>query len=205
MVLRPEDLHRRLDLGESADEVRGDGLDVRVGTSGAQWCALAESCVDDHPIEPAELGAEPREDNRDGLGVGHVECSGRHLRRRGGQLRSQGLEAVDTTGTQGQRPPCTGERAGHPLPQTGARATDQDLRSHHADESTGARPPHLSSFDIRRSARTFPPVWQVGQYWNERSVKDTSRTVSPHTGHGIPVRACTRSPERFSPFIVATS
>jgi len=32
---------------------------------------------------------------------------------------------------------------------------------------------------------------------------DTSRTVSPHTGHGSPVRACTRSPERFSPLSVA--
>lgn len=26
-----------------------------------------------------------------------------------------------------------------------------------------------SSLDIRRSASTLPPVWQVGQYWNERS------------------------------------
>jgi len=40
---------------------------------------------------------------------------------------------------------------------------------------------------------------KIGQYWNERSANDTSRTVSPQTGQGSPVRACTRIPERFSP------
>ena len=64
-------------------------------------------------------------------------------------------------------------------------------------------PTHLSRRESRRSASTLPPVWQVGQYWKDLSANDTSRTVSPHTGHGSPVRACTRSPERFSPFNVA--
>jgi len=59
------------------------------------------------------------------------------------------------------------------------------------------------SLDIRRSASGFPPVWQVGQYCSEVSAKLTSRTVSPQTGQGRPVRACTCRPERFSPFIVA--
>ena len=63
-------------------------------------------------------------------------------------------------------------------------------------------PNYLSSLDIRRSASGLPPVWQVGQYWNDWSANDTSRTVSPQTGHGSPVRACTRSPERFSPLSV---
>ncbi|SKW56888.1 Uncharacterised protein [Mycobacteroides abscessus subsp. abscessus] len=49
----------------------------------------------------------------------------------------------------------------------------------------------------------MPPVWQVGQYWNDLSANDTSRTTSPHTGQGIPVRACTRNPDRFSPLRVA--
>ena len=43
----------------------------------------------------------------------------------------------------------------------------------------------------RRSASTRPPVWQVGQYWKERVASDTSRMVSPHTGHGSPVRPWT--------------
>jgi hypothetical protein len=43
-------------------------------------------------------------------------------------------------------------------------------------------------------------VWQRGLYWNDRLANDTSRTVSPHTGQGSPVRAWTRKPERFSPF-----
>ncbi len=39
---------------------------------------------------------------------------------------------------------------------------------------------------------------QCGQYWREESLKDTSLIVSPHTGHGSPVRPCTRSPLFFS-------
>ena len=65
------------------------------------------------------------------------------------------------------------------------------------------RAPTCTRRDSRRSASGLPPVWQPGQYWNDRSAKDTSRTVSPHTGQGSPVRACTRSPERFSPLSVA--
>ena len=59
---------------------------------------------------------------------------------------------------------------------------------------------YFSSRDSRRSASGRPPVWQVGQYCSEESLKDTSRTVSPHTGHGSPVRPCTRSPLFFSAF-----
>ena len=64
---------------------------------------------------------------------------------------------------------------------------------------TCARVTYLTSRDSRRSASGLPPVWQVGQYWNDWSANDTSRTVSPQTGQGRPVRACTRRPERFSP------
>src|SRR3954452_14053734 len=58
-------------------------------------------------------------------------------------------------------------------------------------------------FDRRGSASGLPPVWQVGRYCRELSAKDTSRTVSPHTGRGRPVRACAASPLRFSDFRVA--
>ncbi len=46
----------------------------------------------------------------------------------------------------------------------------------------------------------MPPVWQVGQYWSEESLKETSRIVTPHTGQGSPVRPWTRSPLFFSDF-----
>src|SRR5699024_1592058 len=52
--------------------------------------------------------------------------------------------------------------------------------------------PHRSRRDILRSASSFPPVWQVGQYCREESAKETSATVSPHTGQACPVRPCTR-------------
>ena len=51
---------------------------------------------------------------------------------------------------------------------------------------------------MRRSAYTRPPVWQVGQYWNDRFDSDTSRIVSPHTEQGRPVRPCTRMWLRLS-------
>ena len=41
--------------------------------------------------------------------------------------------------------------------------------------------------DVRRSARIFPWVWQPGQYCRAVSAKETSRTVSPQTGHASPV------------------
>src|SRR5690606_15894456 len=56
---------------------------------------------------------------------------------------------------------------------------------------------YLSNLDIRRSARIFPPVWQVGQYWRLESANDTSRMVSPQTAQVSPVRPCTRIDERF--------
>src|SRR3954471_22006561 len=59
---------------------------------------------------------------------------------------------------------------------------------------------YLSSLDNRRSASGLPPVWQVGQYCRLESAKDTSRTVSPHTGHFSPVRPCTAMFDFFSPF-----
>src|SRR5699024_2777305 len=48
--------------------------------------------------------------------------------------------------------------------------------------------PHLRSRSMRRSDSFLPPVWQCGQYWSDRSAKDTSAIVVPHTGHSLPVR-----------------
>src|SRR5581483_707809 len=63
-----------------------------------------------------------------------------------------------------------------------------------------ARTRYFRRRDMRRSASGLPPVWQVGQYWSEESANDTSRTVSPQTGHGSPVRPWTRRPAFFSAF-----
>src|SRR4029450_14152204 len=60
----------------------------------------------------------------------------------------------------------------------------------------GAAP--FGSLESRRSARSCPPVWQVGQYCRDESLKETSRTVSPHTGHGRPALPRTRIPILFS-------
>jgi hypothetical protein len=43
--------------------------------------------------------------------------------------------------------------------------------------------PYFSSRDSRRSARGFPPVWQVGQYCSAESANETSLIVSPQAGH----------------------
>ena len=97
----------------------------------------------------------------------------------------------------------------------GGAARDADRRHHRADRERPAGRPaagvdrvpapalrgradYLSSLDSRRSASGLPPVWQVAQYCRDESAKDTSRTVSPQTGHGRPVRPCTRNPDFFS-------
>jgi hypothetical protein len=42
---------------------------------------------------------------------------------------------------------------------------------------------YFSSRESRRSARGFPPVWQVGQYCSAESANETSLIVSPQAGH----------------------
>src|SRR5699024_11879641 len=44
----------------------------------------------------------------------------------------------------------------------------------------------------------LPPVWQCGQYWSDRSAKDTSAIVVPHTGHPLPARPWTENPRFFA-------
>src|SRR5262250_1251011 len=81
----------------------------------------------------------------------------------------------------------------------GSRSTVDRVRAGVAAGSAGPVAGWLlSSRDMRRSASGLPPVWQVGQYCNEESANDTSSTVSPQTGHGWPVRPCTRRPDFFS-------
>src|SRR5829696_2045770 len=58
---------------------------------------------------------------------------------------------------------------------------------------------YFNNFESRRSASGLPPVWQVGQYCSEESANDTSRTVSPQTGHFSPVRPWTARLDFFSP------
>ena len=58
---------------------------------------------------------------------------------------------------------------------------------------------------MRRSAKIRPPDWQVGQYWNDRVASDTSRTVSPQTGHASPVLPWTRIDCRLPSFSAAGS
>src|SRR6202035_3418003 len=72
-----------------------------------------------------------------------------------------------------------------------AQRPERAFQSHIAGAGRGLGG-HRSSLLIRRSANTRPPDWQVGQYWNERVASDTSRTVSPQTGHAAPVRPWTR-------------
>lgn len=47
---------------------------------------------------------------------------------------------------------------------------------------------HFRSRESRLSARGLPPVWHFGQYCIDLVENETSRIVSPHTGHGCPAR-----------------
>jgi len=61
---------------------------------------------------------------------------------------------------------------------------DPDRRVEEPIMCISGPPGYLSNRDMRRSASSLPPVWQVAQYCSEESANDTSRTVSPQTGHG---------------------
>ncbi len=107
------------------------------------------------------------------------------------------------------RPAPSARRRRRSGPQAPARpAAPSGRRSGRPSSSCGLhRERDTSRFPERSYFRSWtaggrpgccPSVWQVGQYCIDLSAKDTSRTVSPHTGQGKPVRACTASPLRFS-------
>jgi len=81
------------------------------------------------------------------------------------QLVAQFVQTVDATCAQRQVTSLGGERPGHPRAQTRTRAGDQDplscLLGRHLGQVTPAT--YFSNFDIRRSVRILPPVWQVAQ------------------------------------------
>ena len=77
-VLRAEDLHGGLGLGQRGDEVGHRGLPVGRVVSRAERCALADAGVDDDPVDGPEVVAERAEDLEDLLVVGDVEGADLH-------------------------------------------------------------------------------------------------------------------------------
>ena len=97
---------------------------------------------------------------------------------------------------------CMGQLAPVTCPATGPVGRGPESDSGSNSDSPGNRRAsrgYFNSRDSRRSASGLPPVWQVGQYCSEESANDTSRTVSPQTGHFSPVRPWTARLDFFSP------
>ena len=104
--------------------------EVGVEAAGAQRLALAEAGVDDHLVETAELLAELLEDAEDGVVVSDVERLDRHrdLGVGGGDLGPEVVEAVRTSGAQGEVVAQGGELAGHLGAEAAAGTGDEDRR-----------------------------------------------------------------------------
>ena len=115
-------------LRERGDEVGHRRLLVGVVPTGAERRALAETGVDDHPVERAELGRELLEHPEDRVVVGDVESL--DLDPAVGVLRGEvGRELVEPVGTpRAQRQVVAEGRelARHLLAQPRARPGDQD-------------------------------------------------------------------------------
>ena len=220
-----EHLQRRFDLHQRRHQVGLDGRLVGPQLARTQRGALADAGVDDDAVDAAEFVGQLGEHLRHLLVVVDVQCGDRDLDA-GVTVAQFGLQLVETVGATGAQRQVTalgGECAGHARAQAGTRAGDEDLLRFESPlrlrvaVMADQRVPRtcVSQVRVMHSAGLLEqprhsPVGQhlaaglAGRAVLERLVaNDTSRTVSPHTGHGSPVRACTRSPERFSPFSVA--
>ena len=156
-----EHLQRGFDLDQGGHQIGFDGRLVGPQLAGSQRRALADAGVDDHAVDAAERVGQLREHLRHLVVVVDVQRGDRDfdvriaLREFGFQL----VEPVGAAGAQRQVAALGGERAGHPGAQAGTGTGDEDS----SGESSGQHS-YFSSRDIRRSASTLPPVWQVGQY-----------------------------------------
>ena len=127
-ALRPEDLHRRLDLGERADEVGHRGLAVGVEPAGAERGTLPDAGVHDDPVDPPVRRGEVPDHREDGVVVGDVERLHRdpYSRVRGGDLVAEAVEAIRAPRAQREVVAEGGELAGHLGAEPAARAGDED-------------------------------------------------------------------------------
>ena len=128
-TLLAEDPDGGLDLGGRRDEVGLEGLTVGIEPAGADGLALADTRVDDHPVEGPQLRAELAEDLEHGVVVGDVQRPGddRDAGVRGSQVGRQRLEPVGAPRAEGEVAAAGRELAGHALAKARARARDQDV------------------------------------------------------------------------------
>src|SRR6185503_15382526 len=155
-----EHLDRSLDLHQCRNEIRLNGDLVCPQLARPQRRTLTDARVDDDPVDSAEF-------------VGEL---GKHLRY---LLMVVDVQRGDRDGDAG----VTLEQFGFELSRRSVRRA-HSARSRPFSANTRAIPAprpddapvirifcrvigtaYLSSRDSRRSAKTLPPVWQVGQYW----------------------------------------
>lgn len=151
-----EHVQCRFDLHECGDQVGFDGCLVRPQLARAQPGTLADSGVDDHTVNAANLIAEFGEYLGHPLVVVDVQLRDSDLDV-GIPLRQFGFQfgqPIRAAGAERQVAALGGEGSGHPGAQAGTGAGDQDLLASHSGEHID----YLSSRDIRRSASALPPV-----------------------------------------------
>ncbi len=154
-----EHLQRGFDLHQGRNQIGFDGRLVGPQLARPQRRALADTGVDDHPVDAAERVGQFREHLRHLLVVVDVQRGDGDLDARI-LLRKFGFELVEPVGAAGaqrQVTPLGGERAGHAGAQAGAGAGDEDLLPSHraqhmllrADATSAGRPA-----PCRRSGRS---------------------------------------------------
>ena len=153
-----EHLQCGFDLDQGRNEIGFDGRLVGPQLARSQPRALADTGVDDHPVDAAECVGQFREHLRHLVVVVDVQRRDRDFDIRiplcefGFKL----VEPVGAAGAQRQVPPLGGERAGHSGAQAGTRTGDENLLPSHSRSiatSAGATSAGLPA-PCRRSGRS---------------------------------------------------
>ena len=145
------------------------------------WCSASPSQASGTQSEPGHrqrLGVEQRAQ----VGHGELRRALREPLAQRGRGQRDGVQRGERRALQRRRElVARASPGGRPAPRPPARSPPRRRRPR-ADRSARRARGYLTRRDSRRSANARPWVWQVGQYWKDRSAYETSRTVSPHTG-----------------------
>ena len=128
-VLGPENFHGGFHLCQGCHEIDLRSLTVGMKVAGAQRLALAHAGIDDHAINPAQLGAESIEHREHLIIIRHVEWLDQHpdIGVFRFQFCFQFFQSVHASCTQCQIAPLGGEDASHTFAKAGAGAGDEDV------------------------------------------------------------------------------
>ena len=131
-VLRPENLHRRLALGQRGREIGRRRAEIGGKMPRANLRAEPDTGIDDDAIQRSEFFTKRVKDFENLVVIADIQCpqADADLGLLGRQLGPQALQRIGVARTKRQMTPPRGKLACHAGAQPSARAGDQNCFSH---------------------------------------------------------------------------